>query len=72
MKIRYLIEGEQVPREINEPAFNFEEYKAIMLGEKTDKHQNALNDVFIGNRSYKRTSILWLEVLEEVEENEES
>lgn len=70
MKIRYLIEGEPEPREIDEPDFNFEEYKAIMLGEKTDKHQNALNDVFIGQRSYKRTSILWLEIVEEATDEE--
>ena len=70
MKIRYLIEGEREPREVDEPDFNFEEYKQIMLAEKTDKHKNALNDVFIGQRSYKRTSILWLEIVEEATDEE--
>lgn len=65
MKIRYFLDTEKEPREVEEENFDFEEYKAIMLGEKTDKHGNSLNDVFIGNRSYKRTSIRWLEVVEE-------
>lgn len=65
MKIRYLIEDEKEPREIDEPTFDFEEYKKIMMGQITDEHKNALNDVFIGNRSYKIMSIKWLEVIEE-------
>ena len=52
MKIRYLVEGESEPREVEEPNFDFEEYKDLMMGKITDEHGNALNDVFIGNRSY--------------------
>lgn len=65
MKIRYLIEGESEPREVEEPNFDFEEYKDLMMGKITDERGNALNDVFIGNRSYKKIAIKWLEVLEE-------
>lgn len=65
MKIRYLVEGESDPREVEEPSFDFEEYKNIMMGKITDEHDNALNDVFIGNRSYKKIAIKWLEVLED-------
>ena len=45
MKIRYLVEGESEPREVEEPNFDFEEYKDLMMGKITDEHGNALNDV---------------------------
>ncbi|MBZ3641273.1 hypothetical protein ITX49_08800 [Enterococcus casseliflavus] len=65
MKIRYLVEGDSEPREVEEPNFNFSEYKDLLLGKITDEHGNALNDVFIGKRSYKKIAIKWLEVIEE-------
>lgn len=64
MKIRMLLDTEQEPRELEEENFDFEEYKSIMMGTKTDQYGNSLNDVFIGRRSYKKTSIKWLEVIE--------
>lgn len=65
MKIRYLLDTEREPREIDEKDFNFTEYKETMQGIKTDQYGNSLNDVFIGKRSYKKTSIKWLEVIED-------
>lgn len=65
MKIRYLLDAEKEPREVEEKDFDFNEYKELMLGIKTDEHKNALNDIFIGKRSYKKTSIKWLEVIED-------
>lgn len=64
MKIRMLLDTEQEPKEFEETDFDFEEYKAIMMGTKTDQYGNSLNDVFIGMRSYKKTSIKWLEVVD--------
>ncbi|MFR3685202.1 MAG: hypothetical protein ACLTXM_09225 [Enterococcus sp.] len=64
MKIKMLLDTEQEPREFEEADFDFEEYKSIMMGTKTDQYGNSLNDVFIGKRSYKKTSIKWLEVVD--------
>lgn len=60
-----LLDTEQEPREFEETNFNFDEYKEIMMGTKTDQYGNSLNDVFIGMRSYKKTSIKWVEVVED-------
>ena len=62
--VRFLIEGEQDPREMEVENFDFDEYKAVMQRTKTDEHGNALNDVFIGFASFKTISIKWLEVIE--------
>ena len=70
MKIRYLLEDESEPREVIVETFDFEEYKQIVMGEKTDKHNNSLTDVFIGNRSYKTITIKWLEIVEEATDEE--
>lgn len=65
MTINFKLQGEQTPREIEAEGFNFEEYKQIMLGEKTDTHGNSLNDVFIGQASFKAYLIEWLQITPE-------
>lgn len=66
-RITIKLQGQEEKIIIETDDFDFEEYKQILAGEKTDKHKNALNNVVIKNHSFKTYLIEHL-VVEEIEE----
>lgn len=52
-KITIKLQGQQEEIVITTDNFDFEEYRQTLSGEKTDKHGNTLNDVIIGQNSFK-------------------